>query len=174
MSSESYVCRSELPPHTHTRPFSPEKAYLALMASGPTDAEAVTALFDQLKAVPPSFSFLGEWVGGHFPTLGHPVSDAVTGIKWAGKRFLSEDDVEPLVVYDEQGKRVPWVEWGRARLRRVEFHGVVSAAVIYDDRPIIDYFRYVDEDTVAGMMDPKNPEVAPWFHFYIKRCKPDM
>ncbi|KAJ7643870.1 hypothetical protein FB45DRAFT_1052731 [Roridomyces roridus] len=154
---------------------SPEQAYLALIASSnPTDTETVTSLFDQLKSIPPSFSFLGEWVGGHFPTLGHPASELATQIKWAGKRFHSEDDVEPIVVYDEQGNRVWCEEWGRARVRKVEFHGVLSAAMVYDSRPIIDYLHYVDEDTVAGLMDSKDPDLPTGFHFYIKRYKPKM
>ena len=40
-----------------------------------------------------------------------------------------------------------------ARLRMVEHRGVVSAAMVYDDLPIIDAFRRVDDDTVLGVMD---------------------
>ena len=41
----------------------------------------------------------------------------------------------------------------QARLRTVEYRGVVSAAMVYDRQPIIDSFRRVDEDTVLGVMD---------------------
>ena len=41
----------------------------------------------------------------------------------------------------------------KARLRMTVFRGVVSAAMIYDALPIIDAFRAVDEDTIAGAMD---------------------
>lgn len=41
----------------------------------------------------------------------------------------------------------------RARLRSVEYRGVTSAAMIYDQLPIIDAFRTVDADTVVGAMD---------------------
>lgn len=41
----------------------------------------------------------------------------------------------------------------RARLRAVEFRGVVSAAMVYDHLPIIDVFRRVDADTLVGVMD---------------------
>jgi hypothetical protein len=41
----------------------------------------------------------------------------------------------------------------QARLRNVEFRGVVTAAMVYDDLPIIDVFRRVDADTLLGVMD---------------------
>ncbi|BBH16781.1 hypothetical protein Back2_10680 [Nocardioides baekrokdamisoli] len=41
----------------------------------------------------------------------------------------------------------------RARLRAVEFRGVVTAAMVYDHLPIIDVFRRVDETTLFGVMD---------------------
>ena len=40
-----------------------------------------------------------------------------------------------------------------ARLRTVEHRGVVSAAMVYDDLPVVDAFRRVDERTVLGVMD---------------------
>lgn len=41
----------------------------------------------------------------------------------------------------------------RARLRPVEYRGVVSTAMVYDQLPIIDAFRRVDDDTMVGAMD---------------------
>lgn len=41
----------------------------------------------------------------------------------------------------------------RARLRSIEFRGVVTAGMVYDHLPIIDFFRRVDDDTVLGVMD---------------------
>ncbi|WP_378731694.1 DUF4334 domain-containing protein [Nocardia brasiliensis] len=40
-----------------------------------------------------------------------------------------------------------------ARLRNVEYRGVLSAAMIYDNLAIIDHFRRVDEHTLLGVMD---------------------
>lgn len=40
-----------------------------------------------------------------------------------------------------------------ARLRDLDYHGVRSAAMVYDQQPIIDYFRQVDADTVVGLME---------------------
>ncbi len=58
-------------------------------------------------------------------------------------------------------------EQSKARLRMMEYRGKVSATMIYDDLPINDVFRKVDEDTVLGVMDFKDaPE--PFF-FVLKR-----
>ncbi len=46
----------------------------------------------------------------------------------------------------------------RARLRLVEYRGVVTAAMSYDQLPIIDVFRAVDSDTVVGAMDMRGLE----------------
>lgn len=41
----------------------------------------------------------------------------------------------------------------RARLRLTEYRGVVSATMCYDQLPIHDVFRKVDDDTLLGAMD---------------------
>jgi Domain of unknown function (DUF4334)/GXWXG protein len=41
----------------------------------------------------------------------------------------------------------------RARLRMMEYRGVVSATMIYDALPINDVFRKVNDNTVLGAMD---------------------
>ena len=55
-----------------------------------------------------------------------------------------------------------------------EFGGVVSAAIVSDKLPFIDYLRYVDDDTVAGQFCVGNAMLAkllgvPPLHFFIKR-----
>lgn len=40
-----------------------------------------------------------------------------------------------------------------ARLRMVEYRGVVSGTMIYDTLPINDHFRLVDDNTLIGAMD---------------------
>lgn len=41
----------------------------------------------------------------------------------------------------------------KARLRMTAWGGCASAAMIYDDLPIIDYFRRVDADLMLGLME---------------------
>lgn len=50
-----------------------------------------------------------------------------------------------------------------ARLRRVEYRDVLSAAMIYDRQPIIDHFRRIDETRVLGLMDLRYFEQAYFF-----------
>jgi Domain of unknown function (DUF4334)/GXWXG protein len=54
----------------------------------------------------------------------------------------------------------------RARLRHVEFRGVVTAAMVYDHLPIIDVFRRVDADTLLGVMDLRD---SPAYCFVLER-----
>lgn len=41
--------------------------------------------------------------------------------------------------------------------------------MVYDKFPIIDAFRYVDENTVIGAMDTKDLKDAGTYYFYLKR-----
>jgi hypothetical protein len=50
----------------------------------------------------------------------------------------------------------------------VKFRGVVSAAMIYDTKPIIDHFRLGDANTVAGAMDTRLMPEATTYYFYLK------
>lgn len=49
------------------------------------------------------------------------------------------------------------------------FRGVVSTTMIYDDRPVLDHFRYVDEMLMAGIMEGKALGEDGDFYFYLKR-----
>ena len=54
-----------------------------------------------------------------------------------------------------------------ARLRMVEHRGQLTAAMLYDARPIIDVFRRLTDDSVMGLMDMKGM-ARPYF-FTLKR-----
>jgi hypothetical protein len=43
--------------------------------------------------------------------------------------------------------------------------------MIYDQFPIIDHFRYVNSDMVAGAMDTKQFGDAGVYYFYLRRIK---
>lgn len=53
-----------------------------------------------------------------------------------------------------------------ARLRIMEYRGVVTATMSYDKRPINDHFRRVDADTMLGAMDLRG---TPPFFFVLRR-----
>ena len=55
----------------------------------------------------------------------------------------------------------------RARLRTMEYRGKAGAAMIYDQLPIQDLFRRIDEDTVLGLMDLRG--LSRPFFFVLRR-----
>lgn len=54
-----------------------------------------------------------------------------------------------------------------ARLRTIEYRGVVSTAMSYDALPVIDHFRVVDERTIMGAMDMRGLDEP--FMFALQR-----
>ena len=55
----------------------------------------------------------------------------------------------------------------RARLRMTEYRGKLSATMIYDQLPINDVFRKLDDNTVLAVMDNKNIK-DPFFFKLIR------
>jgi len=145
--------------------------FVALAAEQPGGAKVpmkeLEAFFDELPAIS-SEAMIGEWLGGVFPVGGlyefllRPKPLA----RWYGKRFRSENRVDALMCrIFGMTVRLPL---GRARLRRIEYRGVVSAAMIYDRLPIIDHFRAIDDDTLMGLMETRGRRGAA---FYLTRNK---
>ena len=58
----------------------------------------------------------------------------------------------------------------KARLRMMEYRGVVTGTTSYDDLPIHDAFRKVDDDTLLGAMDLR--DLAQPFMFILRREYP--
>ena len=54
----------------------------------------------------------------------------------------------------------------KARLRMLAFRGKLSAAMCYDQKPINDCFRKIDEDSVMGWMDFKSMEQPYFFKLF--------
>jgi hypothetical protein len=159
------------------------------------------ALFDGLQAIECE-ALRGFWAGSGFAT-GHLLDGALEAFGWAGKRFDSDEEVQPLV-FGPAGRRfavrprlpaaaLPLVlRWpalkrppiaacvrallpllatrrSQARLRMVRHRGVLTAAMLYDDVPIVDVFRAVDDHTVLGCMDRKGDR-QPFF-FVLRRAQ---
>lgn len=57
------------------------------------------------------------------------------------------------------------------KLREVKCGNGNTVAMIYDRFPIIDYFRYVSDDVVAGAMDSKAGSSHGTYYFYLTRVK---
>ena len=115
-------------------------------------------LFDQLEPV--SMEFMrGTWKGGRFDGGATP-----DPINWYGKRFVSAQHVEPLLCRGADGSIYAYDKLGFAQLREVRFRGKVSASLIYDQQPIMDYFRKVTNDIVVGLGDIKGRPTDFFFH----------
>lgn len=127
--------------------------------------DALHQLFDSLEAVDTSF-MLGEWEGGVFKT-GHKGERQLDVIKWAGKSFLHENDVDPIISRAADGGREVNPVMGKATLRMVTYRGVTTATMVYDQHPIFDHFRKIHDGLVLGVMDRKGDEL-PLF-FYLRR-----
>jgi len=151
---------------------SPRRARFVTIASrspagGKVAMADLEAFFDELPPVAIK-TMIGEWLGGVFPTGG--IYDFLLRpkplVRWYGKNFRNENHVNALMCKVFGMKvRLPL---GRARLRRIDYRGAVSAAMIYDRLPIIDHFRAVDDDTVMGLMETRGRRGAA---FYLTRKK---
>ncbi|KAJ5594656.1 uncharacterized protein N7459_000864 [Penicillium hispanicum] len=145
---------------------SPEQEYIELVKGKNLNPEDVLAAFDKLQPVAAD-KFVGSWKGANVNT-NHPTEEKLTSMAWAGKDFRSTEDVDPIMVTKEDGSRVWNESWGHARLRQIEWRGKLSTAMVYDDFPIIDYFRYVNDNLLAGAMDAKTSSAGTYFFYLYK------
>lgn len=136
-----------------------------LQGDAKTELSQLDALFDTLPAVSEA-AMLGEWTGGVFRT-GHPGERQLAALQWAGKTFRSRDDVDPIVSVNATGERSANPIMGAATLRMVEYRGVVTATMVYDQHPVMDHFRQVDDTTVLGVMIKKGDTIP--LYFYLQR-----
>lgn len=121
--------------------------------------------FDSLPPVAESF-MLGAWQGGCFNT-GHPGEAMLTKMQWRGKRFNSRTNVAPMICSNAAGEPEVNPVLGAAQLREMVYRGIPTATMVYDNQPIFDHFRYIDDNTVLGIMDRKDDE-TPLF-FFLQR-----
>lgn len=121
-------------------------------------ASMLMPLYQQLKPISAA-EMIGMWRGGLFDGGKSP-----DPIKWYGKRFVSSSHVDPLMCKREDGSVYSYDKLGFAQLREVAFAGVVSASLIYDSQPIMDYFRRVTDHIVIGLGDIKGKPTDFFFH----------
>lgn len=74
---------------------------------------------------------------------------------------------EPLALVARRFRRLRRTTRPKARLRLVEFRGVVTATMVYDALPVLDHFRRVDEDTLLAVMDARGLDTP--FFFVLRR-----
>ena len=138
---------------------SVEADLLGIIKSGQAcPANKLMPLYEQLEPVSIEF-ILGTWKGGLFDGGASP-----DPIKWYGKRFVSRTHAEPLLCYAPDGSIYSYDKMGLAQLREVAFNGKVTASLIYDSQPIMDYFRKVTSDIIIGLGDVKGKPTDFFFH----------
>ncbi|OQE32665.1 hypothetical protein PENFLA_c001G06294 [Penicillium flavigenum] len=143
---------------------SPAKKFISLTKHPRATSKKINTIFNELKPLQPD-DLIGEW-DGYILATGHPFEDKLHALNWFGNTFYSTDDVAPLIVA-RNGERVPFEDWGRASLREIKYHGVVSAALVYDERPTMAYYRAVKHNMVAGCIESK--EWQGKVYFYLTR-----
>lgn len=160
--------------------------FLDATKQGEVGADHAFAIFDAAEPVDASFLW-GTWRGSDFPS-GHPMDGSLAQSGWFGKRFTNADHVDPLLFHDSDrtghfaadpigaaramasGKgdlslirdEIETHQPG-ARLRAVEYRGVLSTAMVYDTLPVIDHFRRIDQNTMLGAMDRRGDEATYFF-----------
>lgn len=76
-------------------------------------------IYDSLKPVADPQFLIGDWKGGPINTAfnaDHPSHIALRDMKWAGKRFNSTENVDPIMIYGDDDKRVCDEKYGHARV----------------------------------------------------------
>ncbi|MEY4562252.1 MAG: hypothetical protein RLZZ618_1529 [Pseudomonadota bacterium] len=121
-------------------------------------AEVLFPLYDQLEPISVE-DILGRWKGGRFDGGKEP-----DPIRWYGKNFVSASYCEPLLARNEDGSVYAFDKLGAAQMRLIEWRGKVSASLIYDSQPIMDYFRKVTDDVIIGLGDVKGKPTDFFFH----------
>ncbi|KAF2141184.1 uncharacterized protein K452DRAFT_358988 [Aplosporella prunicola CBS 121167] len=157
-------------------PQTTEQRVLELISSGAAEKQHHQAgelflLFDQLSPIHPNDLAArgGNWVGGGFET-GHPAGPWLQEIKWVGKKFYSTDDVQPILAETPDGGKEWLEEWGRAKVIEAKYRGVYTATMVYDDYPIFDYFRRLNDDFVMGVMETKKWKDEGVSFFWLQRA----
>lgn len=93
---------------------TPEQEYEVLAKQENLSASDALAAFDKLGPAKAE-QFIGSWKGGTIKT-NHVLESRLMGMRWAGKDFRSTEDVDPIMVYKEDGERSWANQWGHARV----------------------------------------------------------
>lgn len=151
----------------------PSRRFAELRASASPSKEALDALWADLMPTTVE-EILGAWKGGDFAT-GHPASALLTHVRWHGKRFRSALDAQPLMCVGEDGELYSNLKaggGGEASLWPVEFRGETTATMVYDNMPVFDHFKKVDDDTLMGIMNGKLESafgISDLYYFWLER-----
>ncbi|WP_309235524.1 GMC family oxidoreductase N-terminal domain-containing protein [Streptomyces sp. TRM64462] len=140
--------------------------------AAPVDPADLDTLWTRLDTVRPD-QILGTWRGTALNT-GHPTADRLRALRWYGKAFHSPDEVEPMICRDENGNLYADTQaaGGGGRLLSLPFRGEITTALLYDTKPVVDYFKQADEDTLMGIMTGSDRPSEAGHPFYFVLLRP--
>lgn len=142
-----------------------------LLETGAVREADVARLWRTLPAVAPE-DLRGLWEGTGL-TPSHRAHAMLARHSWFGKLFRSREEVAPLVCRDGAGDLFvdEVLARGGARLIRAEHEGVVTAAMVYDGQPIVDFFVRVSEGAVLGVMTGRHVlHDGAAYYFLLRRA----
>ncbi|KAL2825547.1 hypothetical protein BJY01DRAFT_256234 [Aspergillus pseudoustus] len=172
MSDKAILPQYTKPKQSAVNMSQPENLLPSILRGDRITPLAATTYFNALPPISLE-SLIGSWRGTCVLT-DHPGTKPLLDVHWEGKTFRSVNDVDPIIVRDGNGKRVVNGFMGKARvegeqIREVKYNGVVSAAMIYNEKPIIDYFRKINDHTVIGVMDALESTADHGLYFILER-----
>ena len=124
------------------------------------------------RSLPPvaTEAMVGLWAGGLFDT-GHEFNRRPSMPHWFGKDIRGDAEAWPDVMIDDEGEL--YAAPIRGTLRMIDFRGVPTAALVYDDELVMDHFAWIDPDTRLGVMDRAvDREADSWLYFWLERRPP--
>jgi hypothetical protein len=120
------------------------------------DSEHLMKLYRQLEPITIGF-LLGTWHGSLF--------NGQTGDGWWGKNMISAELVQPLLWQREDGSVYSNEVWGLAHLELGKYDTLSeTATLVYNDKPLYDYFRRLTDETVIGL----TPAAAAGVDFFFQ------
>lgn len=161
---------------------TPRQRLYAMQKKNSVSQKEAFLFFDSLSCVEAE-ELKGRWRGTELAS-GHPLDGVLTASGWYGKDFVGEEEVYPLLfckgkeIFPADPGRLPihlaqsmprgvvklmgkWI-WllyrtkrSGARVRMMQYRGKLTAAMLYDQKPIMDVFARVDENTLLGVTDAK-------------------
>jgi hypothetical protein len=178
------------------KPVTLEEELQKLREKNPlTQAEAFS-FFDALGPVPLGL-LAGQWIGRELPAQ-HPLDGLLSAIRWYGKNIIDEENVHPLLfkkgkdsifignpgmlplkTFERAPRRLaallfplvsPFIRTKetKARLRTIEYRGKITTAMLYDQKPVIDIFARLNDNTILGVTDLKWEHTLGYF-FILER-----
>jgi hypothetical protein len=120
------------------------------------DSERLMKLYRELEPISIDF-IIGTWHGSLF--------NGQSGDGWWGKNMISAELVQPLLFQREDGSVYSNEVWGLAHLELATFDTLSETVMLkYNDKPLYDYFRKLNEETIIGL----TPAAAAGTDFFFQ------